>query len=60
MLCNSFVLKLWDLVRYCEGPGALSVLMTIHSKKMSNLFWPDENSIEQCCAVHIVPCCQQY
>ena len=28
--------------------------------KMSNLFWPDENSIEQCFAAHIVQGCQQY
>ena len=29
-------------------------------QKMNNLFWPDENSIEQCFAAHIVQCCQQY
>ena len=28
--------------------------------KMNNLFWPDENSIEQCFAAHIVQGCQQY
>ena len=28
--------------------------------KTHNLFWPDENSNEQCCAAHIVQCCQQY
>ena len=27
---------------------------------MNNLFWPDENSIEQCFAAHIVQGCQQY
>ena len=27
---------------------------------MNNLFWPDENSNEQCFAAHIVQCCQQY
>ena len=29
-------------------------------QKMSNLFWADENSIEQCFAAHIVQGCQQY
>ena len=29
-------------------------------QKTHNLFWPDENSIEQCCAAHIVQGCQQY
>ena len=29
-------------------------------QKMNNLFWPDENSIEQCFAAHIVQGCQQY
>ena len=28
-------------------------------QKMNNLFWPDENSNEQCFAAHIVQCCQQ-
>ena len=28
--------------------------------KMNNLFWPDENSTEQCFAAHIVKGCQQY
>ena len=28
--------------------------------KTCNLFWPDENSIEQCFAAHIVLGCQQY
>ena len=28
--------------------------------KMNNLFWPDENSIEQCFAANIVQDCQQY
>ena len=28
--------------------------------KMNNLFWADENSIEQCFAAHIVQGCQQY
>ena len=27
---------------------------------MNNLFWPDENSIEQCLAAHIVQDCQKY
>ena len=31
-----------------------------YTEKMNNLFWPDENSIEQCFAAHIVQCCQQY
>ena len=26
-------------------------------QKTHNLFWPDENSIEQCCAAHIVLGC---
>ena len=29
-------------------------------QKTHNLFWPDENSIEQCCAAHIVQGCQQH
>ena len=29
-------------------------------QKTHILFWPDENSIEQCCAAHIVQGCQQY
>ena len=34
---------------------------SIHTQqKMNNLFWPDENSYEQCLAAHIVQCCQQY
>ena len=28
--------------------------------KTHNLFTVDENSLEQCCAAHIVQCCQQY
>ena len=32
----------------------------ITQQKMNNLFWPDENSNEQCFAAHIVQCCQQY
>ena len=28
--------------------------------KMNNLFWPDENSVEQCFAARIVQGCQQY
>ena len=28
--------------------------------KTNNLFWSDENSIEQCFAAHIVQGCQQY
>ena len=29
-------------------------------QKTHNLFWPDENRIEQCCAAHIVQGCQQH
>ena len=28
--------------------------------KTNNLFWPNENSIQQCFVSHIVQCCQQY
>ena len=28
--------------------------------KTHNLFRVDENSLEQCCAAHIVQCCQQF
>ena len=28
--------------------------------KAHNLFRVDKNSLEQCCAAHIVQCCQQY
>ena len=29
-------------------------------QKTHNLFRVDENSLEQCCAAHIVRCCQRY
>ena len=29
-------------------------------QKTPNLFWPDENGIEQCFAAHIVQGCQQH
>ena len=32
----------------------------ITQQKTHNLFRVDENSLEQCCAAHIVQCCQQY
>ena len=32
----------------------------ISQQKTHNLFRVDENSLEQCCAAHIVQCCQQY
>ena len=32
----------------------------ITQSKTNSLFWPDENSIEQCFAAHIVQGCQQY
>ena len=35
-------------------------LLHVTQQKTHNLFWPDENSIEQCCAAHIVQGCQQY
>ena len=34
--------------------------MEATQQNMNNLFWPDENSIEQCFAAHIVQGCQQY
>ena len=30
---------------------------TYTQQETHNLFWPDENSIEQCCAAHIVQGC---
>ena len=36
-------------MRAQPGRGLLST-----QPKMNNLFWPDENSIEQCFAAHIV------
>ena len=36
------------------------ILKKYTQQKTHNLFWPDENSIEQCCAAHIVQGCQQY
>ena len=33
---------------------------TTTQQKTHNLFWPDENSIEQCCAAHIVQGCHQH
>ena len=39
----------------------LPLSFTTHTQqKTHNLFWPDENSIEQCFAAHIVQGCQQY
>ena len=38
----------------------LKTLNISTQQKTHNLFWPDENSIEQCCAAHIVQGCQQY
>ena len=32
----------------------------ITRQKTHNLFRADDNSLEQCCAAHIVQCCQQY
>ena len=29
-----------------------------YMRKIHNLFRVDENSLEQCCAAHIVQCCQ--
>ena len=31
-----------------------------HIAKTNNLFRDNKNSIEQCCAIHIVQCCQRY
>ena len=38
----------------------LAVCKQSTQQKTHNLFWPDENSIQQCCAAHIVQGCQQY
>ena len=35
-------------------------LSSAAQQKRNNLFWPDENSNEQCFAAHIVQGCQQY
>ena len=40
--------------------GITRVKASGYAAKMNNLFWADENSIEQCFAAHIVQCCQQY
>ena len=37
-----------------------SKLHKTSQQKTHNLFWLDENSIEQCFAAHIVQGCQQY
>ena len=37
-----------------------SKLHKTSQQKTHNLFWPDENSIEQCFAAHIVQGCQQH
>ena len=52
----------------CMYPGRLYVsyhevytsMLWFTQQKTRNLFWVDENSREQCCAAHIVRCCQQY
>ena len=44
-------------------PGSLGIIHRATSttqQKTHNLFWPDENRIEQCCAAHIVRGCQQH
>ena len=40
----------------------LFLIHTAHTTQpnMNNLFWPDENRLEQCFAANIVQCCQQY
>ena len=38
-----------------------NIFWPLHNKKKThNLFWVDENSIEQCSAAHIVQYCKQY
>ena len=39
---------------------SLIIISKSKQQKMDNLFWPDENSIEQCFAAHIVQGCLQY
>ena len=40
--------------------GIVTSLQVCTQQKTHNLFWPDENSIEQCFAAHIVQGCRQY
>ena len=40
--------------------GIVWVSVNDTQQKMNNLFWPEENSHEQCFAAHIVQGCQQY
>ena len=52
-------------LRSLRGTQSQSVFAKLLSpvltqQKTHNLFWPDENRIEQCCAAHIVQGCQQY
>ena len=49
-------IKLMQLLQLLDQVSEL----WITQQKTHNLFWPDENSIEQCCAAHIVQGCQQY
>ena len=40
--------------------GKCTYTPTPTQQKMNNLFWPDENNIEECFAAHIIQGCQQY
>ena len=40
--------------------NSVLIVLGTQKKKRHNLFRVDENSLEQCCAAHIVQCCQQY
>ena len=48
------VVEACKILKYPE-PSAIHTQQKTH-----NLFWPDENSIEQRCAAHIVQGCQQH
>ena len=52
-------------VRAVRGYGSCGsrlrfVRFAVTRVKTHNLFRVDKNSLEQCCAAHIVQCCQQY
>ena len=65
------LMQFYDKLASCPGEDKIDALHQVSSdvsacvaritqQETHNLFWPDENSIEQCFAAHIVQGCQQY
>ena len=56
-ISQCFATKLHNVIKYRM---LFSAVLMNTQQKTHNLFWPDENRIEQCFAAHIVQGCQQY